>query len=208
MMQPRPSSGIEAASPPALEERQSQMLPWPHQLTVTTSHDLRRGVIGIGIVIRERREDGRLGPVVVRLSEAHRGRFMDDPEAFAAVRSLEVALQHGFTRLQVRSNYRRRRGRRPALPDPAQGRLRELIALFASVTFGAVGREGVALPRRLARDARVSALSAGAADRRRRARELSSDEPDSDPWVEALSEGGPPDEWFPDDSWDDREIPF
>lgn len=214
MIRPRPSSEIVATSAPALGERQPRMLPWPHQLTITTSHELRRGVIGIGIVIRERREDGRLGPVVLRLSEAHRGTFVDDPEAFAVMRSLEVALQHGITRLQVRSNYHPRRNRRldrrdrAAPPDPVQSRLRDLTALFVSVTFGAVKRQGEALPRRLARDARVSALSAIAAGRRRRGGERSSGEPDLHPHVEDLAEDDLLDERLPGDIQDDAEVPF
>lgn len=201
----------DATSGAALGERRPPEPRWSHALTVIASHQARRGVIGIGIVIRERREVGRSGSIVVQLSESHCHTYVDDPGAFAVIRSLEVALQHGFTRLQVRSNFlprsNRRQGKREhsAPPDPMQTRLRELATMFASVTFGAVSRQGETLPRRLARTARISAL---AESRRRRRCESSSGDPGFVPESQDFFEGHCFDHFAISDTLDDDDVPF
>jgi ribonuclease HI len=78
---------------------------WVHTLTVDASYDRGRGVVGIGIVIQERRSKSGRGRVIEQVAEAHRGIDPASAEEFGVVRALEIAIARGFTRIKVRSDY-------------------------------------------------------------------------------------------------------
>ncbi len=149
----------------AMEQREAEKLVPMHVLTAITSQNDRKGVVGIGITIRERQADGKFGAVVYRHSEWHARLYTDEADAIAVVRALEIALERGISRVLVCSHYRprgeRRRGeRRDKLPlDPVRVRVRELAARFALVHFGLVARDKKGAARKLARGARVKALA-------------------------------------------------
>lgn len=133
---------------------------WVHTLTVDASHVERLGVTGIGIVVQERGSGRRRGPVVDQISELHPGVSASVCEAFAILRALEIALDRGYSRVKVRSDYnglRRQLRERHRSGMPATSFICiEILALakrFTWVDFGYVARRKNQLAHRLARAA-------------------------------------------------------
>lgn len=134
-----------------------------HTLTVNSSHDSRQGVTGIGIVIQERRGVGRRGPIVAQISEVRHDASSGSAEALAILRAFEIAIEQGYSHVQVRSdaNSMRKQLRRlhsdgaPG-PDPIRAKILELARRLVSVRFAYVARRKNHLARQLARTARLA----------------------------------------------------
>ena len=133
---------------------------WRHTLTVDASFDNTHGVTGIGIIIQERGPGRGRGPVLDRISESHFGVSPGAAEEFAVLRALEIAIERGFTRVKVRSDYnsmrRKLRGRlrqKRLKGDGLRGRILQLTSAFEWLDFGLVARRKNQEAHRLARQA-------------------------------------------------------
>lgn len=134
---------------------------YTHLLTLATSSNHQRTLTGIGIVLSELQAEGQRRRVVMRRAEAHWHPRGYEAEAFALVRALEVALEGGYTRLQLRSKYYtaghqpHRHPRYLYWAESVQTRFGELLGSFASLHFG-VPAESDHASRALARRARAN----------------------------------------------------
>ena len=141
--------------------RKDQMRTWKHTLTVDASVDAAEKVAGIGIVIQQRSGRRKRGPIVARISELHRGIRLNAAEEFAVLRALEVAIERGFSRVKIRSDYNQMRRalreqyrqRRMADGDELRRRVMTLADLFEFVHFAWVPRRRNQIAHGLARHA-------------------------------------------------------
>jgi len=138
---------------------------WIHTLTVNASHDPRRGVTGIGIVIQERHGARRRGPILAQISEVRHDASSASAEALAMLRGFEIAIERGYSHVQVRSdvNSMRKQLRHlhldgPPGLDPIRTRILDLARRLASVRVAYVARRKNHLARQLARTARLADL--------------------------------------------------
>ncbi|MEZ4297669.1 MAG: reverse transcriptase-like protein [Polyangiaceae bacterium] len=133
---------------------------WIHTLTVACAGGHRDGATGIGIVVEERGAREGRGPATWHVSEPHETTLGADTESFAILRALEFALEHGYSRIQVRSsaNGLRNKLRRDFREEkctggPTSARILELALLFSWIDFRWVPRRKNQTARRLAREA-------------------------------------------------------
>jgi hypothetical protein len=100
----------------------------------------------MGAVVRELKEDRTPSKPIFKYSEAYHHSRWDDAQPIAVIRALEVALEHGYTRLQLRSNYYHAKNRPHGYSrtnpwcDPVQAKLEEVTKAFAVLHFGPLGR--------------------------------------------------------------------
>ncbi|MBK8257555.1 MAG: reverse transcriptase-like protein [Polyangiaceae bacterium] len=132
---------------------------WVHTLIADASHFHPLGLTGIGIVVQQRGNRGR-GPIIDRISELHRDVPAKDVEAFAIRRAMEIALERGYTRVNVRSDHnplrtrlRKRHKSQAGSTDPIHIQILELAKRFTWCDFGYMARRKNQLARRLARAA-------------------------------------------------------
>jgi hypothetical protein len=132
---------------------------YTHLLNLATSTNRQRTLTGIGIVVRELEAESDRRRVVLKRAEAHWHPQDYEAAAFALIRALEVALEGGYTRLQLRSKYYtagRRPHRHPRYlywADSVQARFGELLASLPCLHFG-LPADGDRAARTLARRAR------------------------------------------------------
>ena len=169
------------------------MQTWIHTLTVDASVDLRRGLVGVGILIQERAGSTRRGPILDRLSECHLLVPPMGAEELAALRALQVAHERGYSRLKIRMDtnpVRRllRAAHRAGTVLPGmRGEILGLAASFEFVDFGWVPRRKNQIAHALARHAlglESKTKRAGGASAQERT------EPSAQtvaPWVESAS---------------------
>jgi len=144
------------------------MTNWTHTLTLDASEDLRRSVVGIAIIIRERHAGSRRATIIETITERHRWTDAGHAEEFAILRALEVAAARGFTRIKIRCDcnslrrgIRQEHRQRTNGSDPATavGILRSAVLqtakAFAHVEFSYIARRKNGLAHRLARSART-----------------------------------------------------
>ena len=134
---------------------------WMHTLTVDASYDKASRVTGVGVVIQERIGPSGRGPILERVAEAHTGVAPGTGELFAVLRALEIAMDRGFTRIKIRSDYnamrrdlRQRHRARAATDNELQDRVLELARRFVWVDFGYVPRRKNQIAHALARNGR------------------------------------------------------
>jgi ribonuclease HI len=137
---------------------------WIHTLTVDASYDELGHVTGVGVVIQERVGASGRGPILERLAEAHVGVAPGNGEMFAVLRALEIAMDHGFTRIKIRSDYnamrrdlRNRHRAHDAAENDVQRKVLELARYFVWVDFGYVSRRKNHIAHVLARKGRFLA---------------------------------------------------
>ena len=132
-----------------------------HTLTVGASHDDTTGLVGIGIVVQQRIGKGRRGPIIEQIAERHGCARSGKGELLAIVRALEVAREHGLSRIKVRSDYNLlRRSLRAKHHDGLAdvglaGHALRLARGFDWIDFGYVPRRKNQLAHSLARQGRV-----------------------------------------------------
>jgi hypothetical protein len=115
---------------------------WIHTFTVDASYDDASQVTGIGVVIQERVGSSGRGPILARLSEGHVGVAPGKGEMFAVLRALEIAMDRGFTRIKIRSDYnamrrdlRNRHRARDSAEDDLQHKVLHLASRFVWIDF-------------------------------------------------------------------------
>ncbi|MEZ4300743.1 MAG: hypothetical protein R3B70_37760 [Polyangiaceae bacterium] len=151
-----------------------------HLVAVFASTNRKRTITGIGAIFRELRQDRSQTRPIFRHSEAYHHSRFTDAQPLAVIRALEVALERGRVRLQLRSNYyhsvRRPHGYSRSSPwsDPVQIRLKELCSSFEILQFGSLGKHGT--------QARVHARRAVSSGRAMPLRERASYLPDLHPF--------------------------
>ena len=131
---------------------------WMHTLTVDASYDEASRVTGVGVVIQERVGASGRGPILEQVAEAHIGVAPGTGELFAVFRALEIAMDRGFTRIKIRSDYnamrrdlRNRHRGRAAAENELQNKVLELARRFVWVDFGYVARRKNQIAHALAR---------------------------------------------------------
>jgi ribonuclease HI len=136
---------------------------WKHTLTTDGSHDARTGLVGIGIVIQERTGAKRRGPILDTIAECCEGIPVHDAERWAVFRALIIALERGYTHVQIRSDHNRmRKSLRTRMAsqhgfdgDELDRRILDLAPRFVWLDFRYVPRRKNQLAHRLARQGRV-----------------------------------------------------
>lgn len=135
------------------------MRKWIHTLTVKTFRPSARDALGIGVVVQERSGTGPRGPIVYQVSESA---FVHSQatEVFAILRAFEVAVEQGYSRINIRTDamgalkdIRATRSRRRYELDRTRSRICELIDYFIWVGFSFVPARKNRLALRLAKDA-------------------------------------------------------
>ena len=142
--------------------KNDSMSAWEHTLTVDASVDAVEQVAGIGIVIQQRSGRRNRGPIVARISERHWGIAAGRAEEFAVLRALEIAIERGFSRVKIRSDYNqmrralreRYRRERVSDADELRSRILALADRLEYVHFAWVPRRRNQIAHALARHAR------------------------------------------------------
>jgi ribonuclease HI len=119
---------------------------WVQTFTIDASYDAA-GVVGVGIVVQSRISNKGRGPIIARIAEAHLGLSPSVSEMFAVLRALEIARDHRFQRIRIRSDYNwMRRDLRQRFRAQASGkceiqrRILDLARQFEWIDFGYVPR--------------------------------------------------------------------
>lgn len=131
-----------------------------HTFTVDASHNVKKDCIGIGLVLQVTDKPGRRGEILEMIDETHPAKeLVKDMEKFAVLRAIEIAIERGYQRVKIRSDYNHMRTQLKKLyrsgegleRDDLSGQVLRLAKGLVEVKFAYCPRRKNQMAHRLAR---------------------------------------------------------